>query len=265
MGWLKSRHEKKAEEALSGMAERAHGPEEATVAASREIAKHGGGQIVVPGSDKKQVITYVLPDEPETPPPGTREQRVALMAEAIARADAKGEFVGDPVAELDQMARRREVDPELLAFIRDKLATDPRMLYAYPNAEAAVAIRAARAAELERPGKHEEARSAKDASDRLEPGRVPFTWALQQSVDKAVDPSGWTMVPAEDGGVIAGTSDRGGDAPRDWAEAGPVFLQHILQQSGSPNGPFYRLVIWDGTIPAAELDVGHSMATIYDM
>src|SRR5260370_13582164 len=134
MGWLKSRHEKKAEDALCGRAERAHGTEEAAVAASREIAKHGGGQIVVRGSDKKQVITYVLPDEPETPPPGTREQRVALMAEAIARADAKGEFVGDPVAELGQTARRREGDPDRLALIRVKREAARRMLSRIPNA-----------------------------------------------------------------------------------------------------------------------------------
>ncbi|WP_424638774.1 hypothetical protein [Embleya sp. AB8] len=86
------------------------------------------------------ITASVPPDEPTRP--GTREQRVALIREATGRAAAKGASVGDPVDELDQIARERTLDPELLAFIRDTLATDPRVLDAYPNAKAAVAVRA---------------------------------------------------------------------------------------------------------------------------
>ncbi|GAB2729364.1 hypothetical protein [Kitasatospora kifunensis] len=65
--------------------------------------------------------------------PGTREQRVELIRAATGRASAHGRQ-GDPVAELDQIARERgDIDPVLLEHLRHVLATNPKVLASYPN------------------------------------------------------------------------------------------------------------------------------------
>ena len=89
------------------------------------------------------------------------------------------------------------------------------------------------------------------------------TWALQISVIKAEDPSGWKMAPAHDG-IVAGVATLSPDFKvTDWAMAGPPFLERVVSESGAPEGHLYRLLIWEGVIPVPELDPDRSVASIY--
>lgn len=104
-----------------------------------------------------------------------------------------------------------------------------------------------------------------EGSDSTALGRRQFTWALQEAVGKAVHPSGWRMARAGARGetILAGdVSFKPGFTNADWADAGPGLLQHVVSASGAPGTGVYRLMIWEGVIPKAELDPARCVATI---
>lgn len=100
-------------------------------------------------------------------------------------------------------------------------------------------------------------------SDMITLGARDYTWALQEAVGIDLNPSGWRMARAGASGdsIQAGVvSLKPSFTNADWAEAGPLFLQHVLAESGAPERGVYRLMIWEGRIPTAELDPDRSLA-----
>jgi hypothetical protein len=93
-----------------------------------------------------------------------------------------------------------------------------------------------------------------ESSDSTTLCRRQFTWALQEAVSKAVDPSGWRMAPTRDGILAGNVSLKPTFTVGDWADAGPRLLQRVLSESGAPEERLYRLLVWDGIVPVAELD-----------
>jgi hypothetical protein len=84
-----------------------------------------------------------------------------------------------------------------------------------------------------------------ESSDPTTLGRRQFTWALQEAVSKAADPSGWRMAPTRDGILAGNVSVKPSFTVGEWAEAGPAFSSAFCRNQGHPRGG--STGSWSGT------------------
>lgn len=182
---------------------------------------------------------------------------LTLYLDVVSVSDTSDEELHDIASSVMESLHNKEIKRRVLFFPGDRREVTARKEFS--DGTVGIARRAQKLTADEAYGIVEE------GSDSTTLGRRQFTWALQQAVGMAVNPSGWRMAPAGDRGdrIVAGNvSFKPSFTQADWADAGPRFLQHVVSESGAPKSGVYRLMIWEGIIPAAELNSARCVATI---